>query len=162
MNEQGFWAVVREARADADGCDAFAERVVDHLVTLPIAEIHDFRRVMDELLDRAYDWDLWGAAFVINGGCSDDGFEYFRSWLLTQGQQVYERALKEPDSLAAVTVEDCECEAFLYAPLEAIKRVSGTDALPSRYLPHPSEPAGTPLEEEELDARYPRLTAKFG
>lgn len=162
MDTQGFWAVVRQAQAGADGCEAFAERVVDHLVTLPVSEIHEFKRVMDELLDRAYTWDLWGAAFVINGGCSDDGFEYFRCWLLTQGEQAYERALEDPESLAAIAVEDGECEAFLYAPVEAIKQVSGPDALQPRYRPHPAEPAGTPWEEEELDARFPKLTAKFG
>jgi len=26
-----------------------------------------------------------GAAYIINGGCSDDGFEYFRRWLVLQG-----------------------------------------------------------------------------
>jgi hypothetical protein len=26
----------------------------------------------------AYTWDLWGAVFVLNGGDSDDGFEYFQ------------------------------------------------------------------------------------
>lgn len=45
-------------------------------------------------------WNLWGAAYVINGGCSDDCFEYFRGWLVLQGRETFERALANPDSLA--------------------------------------------------------------
>ena len=40
-------------------------------------EIVAFQRVLDELMDESYRADLWGAAYVINGGCSDDGFEDF-------------------------------------------------------------------------------------
>jgi len=32
-------------------------------------------------------------------GCSDDGFEYFRCWLISQGKDVFENALRNPDSL---------------------------------------------------------------
>ena len=44
---------------------------------LPAAEIEAFDRLLYEKIDAAYRWSLWGAAYVINGGCSDDGFEYF-------------------------------------------------------------------------------------
>jgi len=39
---------------------------------------------------------------LINGGCSDDGFFYFRAWLISRGQKVYDAALQNPDSLAKV------------------------------------------------------------
>ncbi|VVE59175.1 hypothetical protein PAN31117_05280 [Pandoraea anapnoica] len=42
---------------------------------------------------------------MINGGCSDDGFDYFRGWLIAQGKRVFMLALAEPDSLAEVDVE---------------------------------------------------------
>jgi hypothetical protein len=48
-------------------------------------------------MNRAYPWDLWGAAFVINGGCSDDGCERFRARLIMQGRDVFERALDDPE-----------------------------------------------------------------
>jgi hypothetical protein len=47
------------------------------------------------------DRDQWGAAYLANGGCSDDGFDYFRGWLIGQGRKVYETVLADPDSLAA-------------------------------------------------------------
>ncbi len=32
--------------------------------------------------------DLWGAAWVLLGGASDDAFDYFRCWLIGQGREV--------------------------------------------------------------------------
>ena len=40
---------------------------------------------------------------MINGGSSDDGFHYFRAWLISRGQAVYEAAVANPDSLAGLT-----------------------------------------------------------
>ena len=51
-------------------------------------------------LARSYTWELWGAAYVINGGCSDDCFEYFRAALIMRGRSTFETALVNPDSLA--------------------------------------------------------------
>jgi hypothetical protein len=45
-----------------------------------------FERHFTQRLADAYRWDLWGLAYQLNGGCSDDGFVYFRCWLLGQGR----------------------------------------------------------------------------
>src|SRR5262249_60057219 len=117
---------------------------------------------LETQLIRAYSWDLWGAAFIINGGCSDDGFEYFRGWLILQGRKTFDDALRDPETLAEVVDEpDVECEDILYAPLQAFKAVTGSD-LPRSGQLHPKEPSGQPWREEDLDARFPRLTGAFG
>jgi hypothetical protein len=38
------------------------------------------------------DRDQWGAAYLANGGCSDDGFDYFRGWLIGQGRKCTRRS----------------------------------------------------------------------
>jgi hypothetical protein len=48
----------------------------------------------------------------MNGGCSDDGFEYFRAWLLAQGRDTFEKALEDPDTLAALEDPEGELEEF--------------------------------------------------
>jgi hypothetical protein len=48
----------------------------------------------------SYHVDLSGAAYLINGRCSDDGVEYFRGWLIAQGRATYERVVADPDALA--------------------------------------------------------------
>ena len=54
---------------------------------------------------------------MLKGGCSDDGFEYFRGWLLSRGRKVYEAAMRNPDSLvrqADDSRDNYELESMLY------------------------------------------------
>ena len=106
-------------------------------------------------------WDLWGAAFVINGGCSDDGFDYFRGWLMLQGRDVWEAALREPESLAGVSFEgNAECEDALYSAGDAYEAVAGKH-LPSTGRHVPDTPSGTAWQETDLRALYPALWERF-
>src|SRR5262249_29677619 len=51
-------------------------------------------------LIRAYSWDLWGAAYMIGGGCSNGAFWDFSSTLIMQGKDFFDAALADPDRLA--------------------------------------------------------------
>ena len=162
MNVDSFWTLIDKCRGQSDECEELANLVVKQLSALPQEEIAGFIRVFDELLDRAYLWDLWGAAYIINGGCSDDGFEYFRCWLIAQGRDTFERALADPESLAELAEPEVECEDLLYAGGRAWEAVAGQSNRPERHAAYPAEPAGRPWTEDELDTRFPRLTAAFG
>jgi hypothetical protein len=99
MNEDQFWDIVESSKAAADGSfEDHANKLASRLATLEPEEITVFSRVFDALNIRAYSWDLWGAAFLINGGCGDDSFADFRSWLISMGREVYERARADPES----------------------------------------------------------------
>jgi hypothetical protein len=115
---------------------------------------------------RAYTWDLWGAAYVIGGGCSDDGFMDFRGWLISRGEKVYEAAMANADSLAAVVEEhddDCQVEGFEYIASQVWEEKTGKsfEEFPPHDLPMGREVQGTPWEEEDLDARFPELAKRF-
>src|SRR5262249_58406734 len=105
-------------------------------------EVRDFARWLDEKLVGAYTWDLWGAAYLINGGCSDDGFHYFRAWLISRGQAVYEGAVQNPDSLAGLTDperDDYEFEDLWHIPQDVYKELTGEEMPPvdTRWPPKP-------------------------
>ena len=53
--------------------------------------------------------------------CSDDGFMDFRSWLISQGRDVYMSALKDPESLVSVNTDGQELnfEDYAYVPYKA-------------------------------------------
>lgn len=52
-----------------------------------------------------YRWDVWAAAYLIGGGCSDDSFMDFRAGLIAQGRDWYQKAAASPASgLAAPSV----------------------------------------------------------
>jgi hypothetical protein len=109
-----FWGHIRATRRKDP--DAHAERLVARLAKLPAEEIVDFQYWWDRMLSEAYFWDLWGAAYYANGGCSDDGFDYFRNWLVLQGRDTFEAVVADPNRLADYVADGkadaefmCEC-----------------------------------------------------
>jgi len=162
MDEPAFWAIIDASRPSSGDVHDHAAALQERLKPLGAQEIISFDEHLSIQLVRAYSWDLWGAAAIINGGCSDEGFESFRGWLILQGQQIFERALREPDSLAEVVSEpDVECEDVLYAPLHAYEAVAGKE-IPHAGPEQPVDPSGRSWEESDLEARFPRLTGVFG
>jgi hypothetical protein len=160
MDSAQFWQLIEYSRENAGGdLDEQADELTDLLSELPADEILAFDRLFRQLLADAYRWDLWAAAFIINGGCSDDSFEYFRCWLIAQGERVYREALADPESLAERAEPDADAESMLYAAADAYEVETG------RKLPHlvasPAEPAGDKWDEDDLPAMYPRLWAAF-
>jgi uncharacterized protein DUF4240 len=128
---------VEQARAtvtdSAVEADEVAQDLAEVLADRPAGEIAGFEVELDRLLAESYRWDLWAAAYLINGGCSDDGFDYFRGWLVAQGRASWEAALADPDSLADLVADadlgddGVECEALLDAAAEAYEQVTGDD-----------------------------------
>jgi hypothetical protein len=170
VTDAEFWELIRSARRRDP--DAHAERLTARLVKRPADDILAFGRCWDTLSRRAYTWRMWGAAYLINGGCSDDGFEYFRDWLILQGRGVYEAAVADPDTLAAVRVEPDEAEYECYIAQGAYQLAVGGedhgayyDAYRAKYGPPvPPPDLGERWDfgsDAEMRRRYPRLFAKF-
>src|SRR5579862_8376439 len=152
MEEVQFWNLIAQSRQEAPDCHGQAERLYRLLVKLTPEEIRDFDRHFARRRFEAYRWDLWAVAYIINGGCSEDGFEYFRCWLIGQGQQAFEAALASPSSVSELTAEgepEAECESLLYVANEAYEQVTGHE-MPATEIVHPKEPAGDQWSEEDL------------
>jgi hypothetical protein len=66
MTEDEFWSIVHSAGGGQEGdCEAQSEIVRQRLAGLPSEEIASFKERFQEQMNRAYSWDLWGAAFII-------------------------------------------------------------------------------------------------
>ena len=101
--------VIEAARASAREGKPFHEVLTDLLAARTEQEILDYQDKFDEAHQALYRWDVWAAAYLIRGGCSDDSFMYFRAELIAQGRDWYQKAADSPDSLAghpAVTAAD--------------------------------------------------------
>ena len=96
MDLDGFWSLIGQARTAPGGPSEHASELERLLRKKSPSEIEEFARIQGDLMRASYRWDLWGAAYVINQGCSDDGFDYFRGWLLVQGKDVWDAALRDP------------------------------------------------------------------
>jgi len=156
-----FWALIKKSRAA--GCEEHAENLSELLAKKPAREIVEFDRLFHARLHEAYRWDLWAVAHIVNGGCSDDGFEYFRCWLIGQGRDYFEAALLEPARAAAHAIpgEEAECEDLLYAAAGAYESVTGDDEMDYPRELGPLEPVGQRWKASELEALFPALCEKF-
>lgn len=133
MNEDQFWAIVQKAVDEAgDDEDEYLEVVMHELSKLSLKEMVGFRLRTDKLLYDSYTSEMWCAGYLMNGGCSDDGFEYFRLWVISRGRKVYEAALANPDNLIDYIAEDSdmdffEFELFWYAAIYAFEEATDAD-----------------------------------
>ena len=161
MDEDGFWKIVQRAHDLSGGdmdqkCDALRQLIS----ALSKDEALEFAQHFDAMMDKAYNWPLWGAAYVINGGCSDDTFSDFRAALISRGRQAFERALSDPDSLADEDFEESDWfyEGYQYAVTDGVEAVAGSR--PQRSMP--AQPSGTEWQEDKVYDLFPKLSAKFG
>ena len=156
--------------ADPLHSEAVAAQAAVLLSVFPPPEIVATEPVLQGLMATSYRTLLWAAASLINGGCGDDGFEYFRGWLIVQGREVFEGSVADPDSLADMPVigppgigkPPTECEETLYIVMRAHKVATGqelpADAFTVRY-PELEEAVWDFTDRSELARRLPRLTS---
>ncbi|WP_329460383.1 DUF4240 domain-containing protein [Streptomyces sp. NBC_01497] len=171
MDETDFWEIVDGTREAAGGdAEEHADLLVERLAQLDPDAVLDFARHFESRYNRAYRWDLWGAASILLDGASDDAFDFFRCWLIGQGRELFEGALHDPDDLADLLENfdedaDGDGEDLGYAADEAYEQLTGSVA-PDLGIPAQTrEPEGTAFDIDDpeiLEVRFPRLWERFG
>lgn len=161
MDREQFWSVIDKASGSREPESAIAEE----LGKLEPEEIASYQQHFDALFDEAYRWDLWGAAYLLEGGCSDDGFIDFRYGLISKGRRVFESALANPDTLADIEeAENISNELFGYVATQVYENKTGQQI--QRDASHGvADPAGEEWDfddQEECNRRLPVLSAKYG
>lgn len=89
MDITEFWAVIDAARLAAASVpggprEAVATALTDRLAATSKQTILEYQERFDQLHNALYRWDVWAAAYLIGGGCSDDSFMDFRAGLIAQ------------------------------------------------------------------------------
>lgn len=166
MNLDQFWKIIDASRSGLGPgrVEGHRQRQLEELrgilSRLPPHEILDFRRYLLERMDAAFQWDLWGAAYLLAEGCSDDGFADFRSWLISMGRRVFEAAVSSADSLVDIAdspgVEDLFFEEFQYVPAQVYERLTGHEP-PVEPQSVRRNPTGEAWNEEDLGMLQKRL-----
>ena len=167
-----FWKVIDSTTALESQPDKQLAALHAALSKLPLEQIERYESSFDSEMKRSLSWDLWGAAYVVHGGASDDSFEYFRCWLISKGKRVFEKVLADPDSLADILAPDVrgalEFEDFAYVARKTWGEKSGK---PGKEMPNAAwmlypdlQPTGIPFDENpaSLAKRYPKLWKRFG
>lgn len=174
-----FWKIIDAAGARSGPGQPLDQALASELAARRRQDILDFHRWFDRLRGELYRWDVWAAAYLIGGGCSDDGFIDFRAGIIGLGRDWYRKVAACPDSLAAHPAitgapgpssgEPFFFEGVAYAAVEAFEQISGGqdlyDALGADPVPglRPDQgPVGEDFDfddDQQMHRRLPRLAA---
>jgi Protein of unknown function (DUF4240) len=172
MRTDDFWAVISRATADRPASPAeVAKRAAADLATRDPEEIVAWGRHLDKVMVASGTQDLWAAAYLINGGCSDEGFDAFRGWLIAHGREAVAQSVRSPDALAELPAVQAasengavfEAEEVLLIAADAYAQATGEE-MPAGEKPV-TRPDSADLwdfdNEEEMQRRLPNLSALF-
>jgi hypothetical protein len=101
MNEEIFWQIIEDAKADAKGdLEAQAILVTEKLAKHSPEDIIESLVIYYNLENLADIPPVFDAHVLTNNGGSDSTFMDFRGWLILQGKNIFYAALENPDVIA--------------------------------------------------------------
>ena len=130
LDEVLYWQIINDSILNSNTQEEQQNYLTKRLQTLSPSEIIGFKLLTDKLLFESYNSELWCAGYIINQGCSDDSFEYFRRWIISRGKDVFYKAKSNPDSLITEISEDIEYydfESLNMIPDEAFEAKTSKD-----------------------------------
>jgi hypothetical protein len=166
MDEERFWKIIQPVKDNSKGdYEQQYEELANTLHTLTPDDIILFANRFRFFRGQANTWGLWGAIYIIQGGCSDDSFNDFREWVIGQGKDFYFKTLQDPETLAELEnefiEETSEFEGLGYVPSTVFKEITGQE------MPYPFQEnhntTGKEWEEEgdDLKNMFPKIYAKY-
>ena len=101
MAQNQFWQLIDRVNASVGHADKITilQATKDQLSMLSSQEILEWYKRYDQVIKKADRVDLWRACADCGIHASNDGFYYFRAWLVSQGKDVYTSVLKDPGKL---------------------------------------------------------------
>jgi hypothetical protein len=152
-----FWNLIQQSKGDPDQLRSL-------LVEKPDAEVLEFNAQFYSALVELNQWKIWGAGEVMAEGLSNDGFHYFRSWIIGKGEEAFKTALTSPDDLGKFADEDDEFdnEALEYVAVEILEERELEDNRGTDGSNADGEPTGEAWDPEELYSLFPKLAEQFG
>lgn len=131
LDEDLYWKIIDASLQNSTNQDEQEQFLISEISKLTPTQMVGFRLRTDKLLYDTYTSEMWCASYLMNGGSSDDGFEYFRNWVISRGKDVYYKAKENPDTLISqkdFAEEDLyEFELFWYVALEAFEKNTGKE-----------------------------------
>lgn len=118
MDKNLFWELIDSVNREVPNGDhsAVLQATREKLYQLPSTEIAAWYKLYNTIVNQADRRDLWQVCDDCGIHASDDGFYYFRAWLVSQGRDVYTAVLNNPQSLPEFfsDPENASFEAYNY------------------------------------------------
>jgi hypothetical protein len=167
MNSDLFWELIERAKQEANGSTEKQTAILtDILVGFELKDIIEFYALYVQKQDEAYQQLLWDACEFITCVGGEQNFLNFRAWLISQGKDVFTKALDNPDSLHEIldaeSREDASYELFSYIAAEAYEVKTGGEEGPFGD-PYAGTPHGKGLDAtQSIQEAFPNLYSKLG
>lgn len=169
QRDRWFWSIIDKSRFGwsgkmASGNQQRQQKALESILEeMPLPQVALFNRLLRRRMRDAYRWDVWGAVYVLAGGCSDDAFMDFRSWLVSMGKRAFDTVIKAPDQLWKVADLPGVESVFFTRFQHAASRVYGKRC--GREIPIRLELAADVVDprgkrwssDDELRRKYPKL-----
>lgn len=161
ISEKLFWALIETAKNHSEKPTDRSYELGKLLLPFLPVEVARFEKFLYQQMSKSYTWDLWAAAYIAFGGCSDDGFEYFRAWLISEGREHFEAVLSDVDNIVKLELVPDQLEEILSTANNIYKKKTGKRFDVAYNLA--DKPAGEEWKEseKELKKRYPILWDYF-
>ncbi|WP_110455735.1 DUF4240 domain-containing protein [Shewanella algidipiscicola] len=167
MTDTEFWQLVTRSRPEQDQ-QSLADNLKQQLMSLTDEELAAFDKHFSQQMRRAYQWSIWGAAYIVTGCDSEYGFAEFRCFLISLGEEWFESVLQDPDALGNLQ-QWPEKDGYAYPFIEEYDLIAGQifEDRTGEELPFVPSGQATPQgkkfshKKKQLKATYPRLSARF-
>lgn len=130
LDEETYWTIIEKSLKETKNQEDQELFLTSALEQLSPKEMIGFRLRTDKLLFDSYTSNLWCANFVISNGKADEGFDYFRCWLISRGKEAYYKTMENPDYLVNLVENEpktYDFEGFWYVAVEAFKNMTNKD-----------------------------------
>ncbi len=131
LDEDLFWNIIDLSLKNSTDIDEQQEFLVNQLEKMSFQEMVSFKLKVDQLTNDIHTSEMWCAGYLMNGGCSDDGFDYFKNWIVSRGKEIYYKAKENPDNLVVCIgkSEDdyYEFESLDYVAIYAFENLTGEE-----------------------------------
>ena len=172
MKEVVFWEIIEQSREESNDYNNQLKIIIEKLGKLDENEIIGFEFTFRKVLAKSAHYNIMAAVKIINDFGSDDNSLYFRCRLIAEGKDMYNSAIKNPETLISLRLQEIEFggEEMLYLADAAFIEKFGENTdkeLPRNralnYLNYDEgeELKGVDWKEEELPFKYPKLWKKF-
>lgn len=173
IDEDKFWAIIEKSLKETNNQEDQEIYLISALEQVSPQEMLGFRLRTDKLMYDSYTSNLWCANYIISNGVTDDGFDYFRCWLISRGKDAFYKVQENPEYLINIVENEPKAydfEGFWYVAMNAFKNMTNQELNP--YLDYENfktNDENYPIlefnwnvdEPKTMEKIYPLLFQKF-
>ena len=100
IDKNSFWKIIEYSKElSPKNKELQIDILIDILKEIETEKLVVFRKIREYYYKKSYTSNLWAIAYMLNNGCSDDGFDYYINWLISEGKQKYYDLQENPEKI---------------------------------------------------------------